>query len=133
MLAAWQMIFGTAPLLILGAIVDGNPAHFHWSRMSIFCLLYLAVIGSSLTFLLLYWLLPRMSVTNLQTISLITPPGAVILGWALGGEKFPLWSLLGAAVVLVGVWMIFRRTKDPGLVEAEIGIPDRADTVDPSS
>ena len=133
MLAAWQMIFGTAPLLILGAIVDGNPAHFRWSRMSIFCLLYLAVIGSSLTFLLLYWLLPRMSVTNLQTISLITPPGAVMLGWALGGEKFPLWSLLGAAVVLVGVWMIFRRTKDPGLVEAEIGIPDRADTVDPSS
>src|SRR5205807_160580 len=33
MLAAWQMIFGTAPLLILGAIVDGNPLHFHWSRM----------------------------------------------------------------------------------------------------
>jgi len=133
MLAAWQMIFGTAPLLVLGAIVDGNPAHFHWSRMSIFCLIYLAIIGSSLTFLLLYWLLPRMSVTNLQTISLITPPGAVVLGWALGGEKFPLWSLLGAAVVLVGVWMIFRRTKDSSLIEAEIGIPDRANTVDPSA
>ena len=101
--------------------------------MSIFCLLYLAVIGSALTFLLLYWLLPRMSVTNLQTISLITPPGAVMLGWVLGGEKFPLWSLLGGAVVLVGVWMIFRRTKDPSLIEAEIGIPDRANTVDPSS
>src|SRR2546423_9102472 len=133
MLAAWQMIFGVIPLLILGAIVDGNPARFHWSTMSIFCLLYLAVIGSSLTFLLLYWLLPRMTVTNLQTISLITPPGAVMFGWALGGERFPLWSLLGAAVVLVGVWMIFRRTKDQSLVEAEVGIPDRADTVDPSS
>ena len=131
MLAAWQMIFGTVPLLILGAIVDGNPAHFHWSTMSIFCLLYLAVIGSSLTFLLLYWLLPRMSVTNLQTISLITPPGAVMLGWALGGEKFPLWSLLGAAIVLVGVWMIFRRTKDQRLLEAEVGIADRA--IDQSS
>ena len=131
MLAAWQMIFGTVPLLILGAIVDGNPAHFHWSTMSIFCLLYLAVIGSSLTFLLLYWLLPRMSVTNLQTISLITPPGAVMLGWALGGERFPLWSLLGAAIVLVGVWMIFRRTTDQRLLEAEVGIADRA--IDQSS
>ena len=125
MLAAWQMIFGTIPLLILGAIVDGNPARFHWGTMSIFCLLYLAIIGSSLTFLLLYWLLPRMSVTNLQTISLITPPGAVMLGWALGGEKFPLWSLLGAAVVLVGVWMIFRRTGDPSIAEAEAAVPDR--------
>ena len=124
MLAAWQMIFGTVPLLVLGGFVDRNPARFHWTSMSIFCLLYLAVIGSSLTFLLLYWLLPRMSVTNLQTISLITPPGAVMLGWALGGEKFPVWSLLGAAVVLVGVWMIFRRTKDQRMVEAEVGIPD---------
>ena len=125
MLAAWQMIFGTAPLLILGAIVDGNPARFHWSTMSIFCLLYLAVIGSSLTFLLLYWLLPRMTVTNLQTISLITPPGAVMLGWALGGERFPLWSLLGGAVVLAGVWIIFRRTKDRSVAEAAAALPDR--------
>src|SRR5256714_4191491 len=119
MLAAWQMIFGTVPLLVLGAIVDGSPAHFHWSKMSIFCLLYLAVIGSSLTFLLLYWLLPRMSVTNLQTISLITPPGAVMLGLALGGEKFPRWSLLGAGVVLIGVWMIFRRTRNELIVQTE--------------
>ena len=125
MLAAWQMIFGTAPLLILGAIVDGNPVRFHWSTMSIFCLLYLAVIGSSLTFLLLYWLLPRMTVTNLQTISLITPPGAVMLGWALGGERFPLWSLLGGTVVLAGVWMIFRRTKDRSVAEAAAALPDR--------
>ena len=118
MLAAWQMIFGTVPLLLLGFVIDGNPARFHWSTMSIFCLLYLAIIGSSLTFLLLYWLLPRMSVTNLQTISLITPPGAVMLGWWIGGETFPLWSLLGAGFVLIGVWMIFRRAKQGAVVAA---------------
>jgi drug/metabolite transporter (DMT)-like permease len=109
MIAAWQMIFGTAPLLVTGFIVEGNPFRFHWTTLSIFCLLYLAVIGSALAFLLLYWLLPRMTVTNLQTISLITPPGAVALGWAVGGEKFSLWSLVGACFVLAGVWMIFRR------------------------
>jgi len=125
MLAAWQMIFGTIPLLIFGFAIDGNPARFHWTAMSIFCLLYLAIIGSALTFLLLYWLLPRMSVTNLQTISLITPPGAVMLGWLLGGETFPLWSLFGAGFVLVGVWMIFRRTKDRAEAEAVAAVPDR--------
>jgi drug/metabolite transporter (DMT)-like permease len=125
MLAAWQMIFGTVPLLFVGFVVDGNPARFHWSTMSIFCLLYLAVIGSALTFLLLYWLMPRMSVTNLQTISLITPPGAVMLGWWIGGETFSLWSLLGAGFVLVGVWMIFRRTKDRQRAEAVAAVPDR--------
>jgi drug/metabolite transporter (DMT)-like permease len=109
MLAAWQMLFGTVPLLLVGFIVDGNPLRFHWTGMAMFCLLYLAVIGSSFTFLLLYWLMPRMTVTNLQTISLITPPGAIALGWALGGERLSAWSLLGAGFVLLGVWMIFRR------------------------
>src|SRR5881392_2975412 len=73
MLAAWQMIFGITPLLILGLAIDGNPARFHWTAMALFCLLYLAVIGSALTFLLLYWLLPRLTVAQLQSISLITP------------------------------------------------------------
>lgn len=113
MLAAWQMIFGTVPLLLLGLAVDGNPARFHWTPSSVSCLLYLAVIGSALTFLLLYWLLPRLTVAQLQSISLITPPGAVMLGWLLGGETFPISSLLGAAFVLVGVWMIFRKPTVP--------------------
>jgi drug/metabolite transporter (DMT)-like permease len=109
MIAAWQMIFGTVPLLSLGLILDGNPWSFHWTGQAIFCLLYLAIIGSALTFLLLYWLLPRIPVNNLQTISLITPPGAVAIGWLVGGEVFSPWSLLGGVFVLAGVWMIFRR------------------------
>lgn len=125
MLAAWQMIFGTVPLIFLGFVVDGNPAHFHWTTMSIFCLLYLAIIGSALTFLLLYWLLPRMTVTNLQTISLITPPGAVMLGWWIGDETFPIWSLFGAAFVLLGVWMILRRIRERPPAVAVAAVPDR--------
>src|SRR5438132_2936718 len=117
MIAAWQMIFGVVPLLVTGFIVEGNPLRFHWSGLSIFCLLYLAVIGSALTFLLLYWLLPRLTVANLHAISLITPPVAVALLLALGGEQFSLWSLLGACFVLAGVWM-FCRT--PAMAEAVI-------------
>ncbi len=117
MIAAWQMFFGIIPLIALGFAVDGNPVRFHWSATAWFCLLYLAVIGSALTFLLLYWLLPRMTVTNLQTISLITPPGAVGFGWFLGGETFSLWSLLGAGFVLAGVWIIFSKIKPPPRAE----------------
>lgn len=113
MIAAWQMIFGTIPLLGVGLVHDGNPLRFHWSALAIVCLLYLAIIGSALAFLLLYWLLPRMPVNNLQTISLITPPGAVAIGWLFGGETFSIWSLVGGALVLAGVWMIFRRLEPP--------------------
>jgi len=120
MLAAWQMIFGTTPLLILGFAIDGNPARFHWTTTAIFCLFYLAIIGSALTFLLLYWLLPRLTIAQLQSISLITPPGAVMLGWLMGGETFPISSLLGAGLVLTGVWMIFRKgeVREPVIQES---------------
>src|SRR5204863_9472190 len=99
-------------------LVYGNAIHFHWSKTAVFCLFYLAVPGSALTFVLLYWLLPRMSVTNLQTISLITPPGAVMFGWLLGDETFPRWSLVGGAFVLAGVWLIFRIV-EPAKMQAQ--------------
>src|SRR3954468_3304648 len=120
MIAAWQMIFGLIPLIAAGLLLEGNPLHFHWTARATFCLLYLAIPGSALAFLLLYWLLPRMSVTNLQTISFITPPGTVLFGWLLGGESFSLWSLTGGALILAGVWMIFRKAKPAELEECEI-------------
>ena len=125
MIAAWQMFFGIIPLIVLGLALEGSPTRFHWSTTSIVCLLYLAVIGSALTFLLLYWLLPRMTVTNLQTISLITPPGAVALGWFLGGEMFSASTLLGACFVLAGLWLIFRPLKDRQPTAVVTAIPNR--------
>src|SRR5260370_7262191 len=41
MMAAWQMIFGTAPLLVLGVIAAGNPPRFNCTRIPIFCLPHL--------------------------------------------------------------------------------------------
>jgi drug/metabolite transporter (DMT)-like permease len=123
MIAAWQMIFGLIPLLAVGFFVEGNPFHFHWTGRALFCLCYLAIPGSAVAFLLLYWLLPRMSVTNLQTISFITPPGAVAFGWLFGGETFNVWSLAGGALVLAGVWMIFRKAEPAELEECETALP----------
>src|SRR5213082_3226099 len=105
MLAAWQMIFGVAPLLVLGFAVDGNPARFHWSATSIFCLLYLAIIGSALTFLLLYWLLPRLTVAQLQSISLITPTRCRHARVGVRRRKL-------SYLFLARVWMIFRKAKE---------------------
>jgi drug/metabolite transporter (DMT)-like permease len=123
MIAAWQMIFGLVPLLIAGFLIDGNPLYFPWTARATFCLFYLAIPGSALAFLLLYWLLPRMSVTNLQTISFITPPGAVLFGWLLGGESFNRWSLGGGALILAGVWLIFRKPQPAEREECETALP----------
>ena len=78
MLAAWQMIFGTSyPLLLLGLTIDGSPLPFPLDRTRRFFACFISPsIGSSFTFLLLYWLMPRMSVTRLQTIALDHPAGS---------------------------------------------------------
>ena len=112
-MAAWQMLFALVPLLLLGFWREGNPLHFHWSRLAVGCLLYLALIGSVLAFLLFYWLLNRVAVTNLLTISLITPPLAVAFGWAVAGETLSLWALLGAVFVLLGVAVILWKNPAP--------------------
>ncbi|MEY2479824.1 MAG: hypothetical protein QOI04_751 [Verrucomicrobiota bacterium] len=105
-MAAWQMIFALAPLVALGLWAEGNPFHFHWTTMAIGCLLYLALVGSVLTFLLFYWLLARVAVTNVLTISLVTPPLAVGFGWLVAGETLSRWAFVGAFFVLFGVALI---------------------------
>ncbi len=112
-MAAWQMLFALVPLLLLGFWTEGNPLHFRWTMLAVGCLLYLALVGSVLAFLLFYWLLNRVAVTNLLTISLITPPLAVGLGWFVAGETLSRWALLGAALVLSGVALILWKSAQP--------------------
>jgi drug/metabolite transporter (DMT)-like permease len=109
-MAGWQMIFGLIPLLALGLWWDGNPLAFHWTLRALGCLLYLALVGSVLAFLLFYWLMPRIAVTNLLTIALITPPLAIAFGWIAAGETLSPWALVGAFFVLLGVGLTLLKT-----------------------
>lgn len=110
-LAAWQMLFGCVPLLGLAFWLEGSPFRLHWDTSAVACLLYLALVGSAVAFLLYYWLLRRIAVTRLQTISLITPPLALVVGWFLAGEELSPWAILGAAFILVGMGLIFWKTQ----------------------
>jgi drug/metabolite transporter (DMT)-like permease len=113
MIAAWQMLFALPPLLLIGFFHEGNPLHFHWSKTAIACLLYLSLVGSVAAFLLFYWLMNRVAVTNLLTISLITPPLAVAIGWFVAGETLSRWAILGAVFVLAGIALILWKSKTP--------------------
>jgi len=61
-IAAGQMLFGLIPLLLIGIPLEGNPLRFHWTRMAIAALFYLAIVGSVIAFLLYYWLVQNMNV-----------------------------------------------------------------------
>jgi hypothetical protein len=112
MIAAWQMIFGTVPLLVTGFLIEGNPARFHWSALAVFCLLYLAVIGSALLFASLLVITANdCGKTTGDLADHTTWRGHVRVGnWRR--DIFPVvaaWRL----PVLAGVWMIFRKGAEP--------------------
>ena len=120
MISAWQMLFALPPLLLIGFLHEGNPAHFHWSKTAIFCLLYLSLVGSVAAFLMFYWLMNRVAVTNLLTISLITPPLAVAIGWFVAGETLSRWAILGAVFVLAGIALILWKSRAPEITKVPV-------------
>lgn len=105
-MAAWQMTFGLLPLLLIGVWKEGNPLQLSWTPVSVACLLYLSLVGSSLAFVLFYWLVRRVAVTKSMTIALITPGVAVLLGWFVLSEPLSLWTLAGGLAVLAGTALV---------------------------
>ncbi len=105
-LAAGQMIFGLIPLLVFGFLMEGTPLNFRWTKLAVISLFYLALVGSSLAFMLFYWLVRHMAVTNTMLISLVTPVIAVLLGMGTIGERVTVRMVVGGAGILMGIGMI---------------------------
>jgi drug/metabolite transporter (DMT)-like permease len=109
-LAAAQMFFGLMPLLLIGIPREGNPFDFRWTPMAFFALLYLAIVGSVIAFLLYYWLVRNMDVTKTMLIALVTPVVAVTLGMLVLGEKLDWRTVAGGAMIMSGISLIVVRT-----------------------
>lgn len=119
-LAAYQMFFGLIPLLLYGITLEGNPFRFRWTAIAILCLLYLAVIGSVVAFLLYYWLIQHMDVTKTMLISLVTPVVAVILGMLVLDEQLSWRTLVGGAMIIAGIgFIVVRKPRSRALSTAQ--------------
>jgi drug/metabolite transporter (DMT)-like permease len=66
-------------------------------------ILYLAIAGSVITFLIYFSLLKTWSVTSLSFISVFTPAVAVLLGVVVLGERLTSLTIVGTALILGGV------------------------------
>ena len=108
-IAAFQMFFGLIPLLLYGITLEGNPVSFRWTTIAVLSLLYLAVVGSVVAFLLYYWLMQNMDVTKTMLISLVTPVVAVILGMIVLDEQLSWRTLVGGAMIIAGIGFIVVR------------------------
>lgn len=108
-LAAGQMVFGLIPLLLIGIPIEGNPLKFHWTPIALISLLYLAIVGTVIAFLLYYWLMRNMDVTKTMLIALVTPVVAVVLGMLILKEELHWRTLVGGAMIISGIGLIVVR------------------------
>lgn len=72
----------------------------------------LSVFGTAIGIALFYKLIQDTSAVFASTVSYLLPIVAVIWG-VLDGEKFNFWYLLGAVLILIGIYLIREKKKKP--------------------
>lgn len=103
-----EMLTGGALLSILG-LLTGELSHFDVRQVSgpsALGLIYLITFGSLLGFTSYIWLLDKVSPARLGTYAYVNPVVAVILGWAIAGERLSLRTAVAAAIVICAVALI---------------------------
>ena len=63
----------------------------------------IAAFSTSFSFLLVYWLLPKVGATNLSLNTFITPISAILLGVLVLHERFEALHLIGMLVIFLGL------------------------------
>jgi drug/metabolite transporter (DMT)-like permease len=101
-LTAIPMAIGTVGLGAVAMWLERDAA-VRYDTTSIACLVYLALIGSVVTFGVYFWLLARLPATKLSLIAYGTPVVAVLIGTLWLGERLTAQIVAGASLVLVGV------------------------------
>ncbi len=105
--APGQLIGGLLLGMLALAFEHAKPIAF--TAVSFGALAFLTIFGSSIVFLAYFTLLKTTPVTRLSLITYVTPVLAVALGIWVAHERFAPTTLLGAAVVLTGIWLVTSR------------------------
>ncbi len=101
MLVFVQTLSSSVPLLALSFLLEAE-APVNWTLRAVLSVIYLAVGGTVITYQLLYWLLPRISLTALGTMALLDTLVAVLLGVVVLNEPFTVSLVVGGALILSG-------------------------------
>lgn len=101
-LTAWQLTAGG--LLLLPVAFWLEPALPPLTSANLSGLAYL-VLFTALTYILWFRGVARIDPPAVSSLGFLSPLTAVLLGWAILGENLSASQMLGAAVIVVSVWI----------------------------
>ena len=103
---ASELLCGGVALLAFSALA-GESRHWPTQPGAWLAWGYLVVFGTLIAFNAYMVLLARTSSSLAASYSLVNPVVALCLGVSLGGERVTAWEWLSAAVVMIGVVILF--------------------------
>ena len=124
-MSAYHQLFASGGFL-LASLILGEPAP-QPTLSAWLAWLYLVGFGSVFAFTSYIFALKLLPINIAMTYAYVNPVIALFLGWLLLDEPIGIWTLFGAALVLVSVFGIFKakhhslpvvREKSPGVSEA---------------
>ncbi len=107
-----QVLAGALLIVALSSALErGQPATFTPRAMLVIA--YLAVLGTAVTYLFLFWLIPRVPISAIGAIPLLDTTVAVILGALVLREEVGWPLLAGGALVLSGAALANQAGAEP--------------------
>jgi drug/metabolite transporter (DMT)-like permease len=102
-------LLGTAMLFPLGFLEHGYRDVPSWSGQSWLAVAILGIVSTVVAFLIFFWAVQRFGPSRGALISYLAPVAALLIAFAVLGERpFPL-QLVGAIVILIGVRLVTRK------------------------
>lgn len=103
-LSAWQMLFGSVPLALLALALPERPIEWSWYFLG--ALIYTSIIGQSLTLILWFYVLNRLSVGMASMGTLATPVVGVTCAAIQLGERPSLLEGAGMFLILTALALL---------------------------
>lgn len=101
-LTAWQMLFGTIPLVVIALLEHSTP--IVWSGSFIGALVYTGILATAVVWVLWLYLLNKLSAGAASMGTLATPVIGVLAAWIQLGERPGFAEAMG--MLLIGIALV---------------------------
>ncbi len=93
-------------LLLSLSFFTESVSQVQWTIQNISAILYLAIFGSAIAWLIYFWLFAHISMMQISYVALFPPVIATIIGWIFLNEQLNMMMILGTILVLSGAFIL---------------------------
>lgn len=105
-MATGQLLCSSAIMLVLGFAFDEPSQLMHVSASGWIALLGLALLATSLAYILFFRVVARSGPANVLLVTMMIPVSAIAMGTIVLGETLEAQEIIGAAVILLALLII---------------------------